>query len=216
MVFNEDFDEGDLARVESLRKLSGFAAAFPDATSFFGGFALRWCVRTPDLKPLPGYHRFGGNPAQDWDEHEQPFPDIRLATSWREELSAVDAASRIGQVPPGGLLLETGRRAEGTAAPGRVEVLRRTPTRMEIVAETPAPTWLFVLRAFWDYRVVRVDGVEVDPVPANLAFTAVPIPPGRHRVDWQEQIPGWPVSRFGPLVYGVTAVSVLAVKRGKR
>jgi len=87
---------------------------------------------------------------------------------------------------------------------------------MEIAVESPQPTWLFVLRAFWDYRVVRVDGAEVDPVPANLAFTAVPIPPGRHRVEWQEQIPGWSVSRFGPLLYGIAVLAVLAVPRRKR
>jgi len=214
LVFNEDFDEGDLARVESLRKLSGFASAFPDAGSFFGAFSLRWCVRSPDQKPLPGYHRFGGNLVQDWDEHERPFPDVRLASSWREEVSAVDAASRVGQIAPGGLVLETGRRREGTAAPGRVEVLSRTPTRLEIAVEAPEPTWLFVLRAYWDYRVVRVDGEEVETVPANLAFTAVPISPGRHRVSWHEQIPGWPVSRFGPLLYGAAALSLLAVTRG--
>lgn len=213
LVFNEDFDEGDLARVESLRKLSGFAAAFPDAGSFFGAFSLRWCVRSPDQKPLPGYHRVGGNPAQDWDEHERPFPDVRLASSWREEASAVDAASRIGQIVPGGLLLETGRRGEGTAAPGRVEVLRRTPSRLEITVDAPEPTWLFVLRAYWDYRTVRVDGVEVEPVPANLAFTAVPIPRGRHRVDWHEQIPGWPLSRFGPLLYVVAVAAAFVVPR---
>ncbi len=213
MVFNYDFDEGDLARIESLRKISGFASAFPDAGSFFGAFALKWCVRSPDQKPLPGYHRFGGNAAQDWDVHEQPFPDVRLATSWREEVSAVDAASQIGNVAPGALLLETGRRRDGTAAPGRVQVLRRTPSRLQIEAETTEPTWLFVLRAYWDYREVRVDGVEVETVPADLAFTAVPIPAGRHRVDWQEQIPGWPVSRFGPLLYGAAALFLLAATR---
>ena len=213
LVFNEDFDEGDLARVESLRKLSGFAAVFPDAGSFFGAFSLRWCVRSPDQKPLPGYHRVGGNPAQAWDQHEHAFPDVRLASSWMEEVSAVDAASRVGQIPPGGLVLETGRRAEGSAAPGRVEILRRAPSRMEIAVESPQATWLFVLRAFWDYRVVRVDGAEVEPVPANLAFTAVPIPPGRHRVEWQEQIPGWSVSRFGPLLYGIAVLAVLVVPR---
>jgi hypothetical protein len=215
VVFNYDFDEGDLARVESLRKLSGFASAFPDAGSFFGTFSLRWCVRQPEQKPLPGYRRFGGTPAQDWDQHERPFRDVRLATSWREEVGAVEAASRIGQIPPGGLVLETGRRREGTAAPGRVEVLRRTPTRLEITADAPEATWLFVLRAYWDYRVVRLDGAEVETVPANLAFTAVPIPAGRHRVDWHEEVPAWSVSRFGLLVYGIVVLSVFALPRAR-
>ena len=213
MVFNYDFDEGDLARVESLRKLSGVAAGYPDSQSFFGAFALRWCVRSPTQKPLPGYHRFGGNFAQDWDEHEQPFPDVRLATSWIESPSAVAAASRIGQIPPGGLVIETGRSAEGQAGAGSVEVLRRTQARLEVATDVPAPTWLFVLRAYWDYRRVSVDGREVETVPANLAFTAVPIPAGRHRVEWEEKLPGWEVSRFGPALFGMILLGVALVQR---
>lgn len=213
MVFNSDFDEGDLVRVESLRKLSGLAAAFPDAGSFFGTFALRWCVRSRAQKPLPGYHRVGGNSAQDWDEHAQPFPDIRLATDWIEVESAVAAASRIGQIPPGGLVLETGQRAEGRAAAGTVEVRRRTQATLEIETNVSEPTWLFVLRAYWDYRSVSVDGKEVEPVPANVAFTAVPIPAGRHRVEWQERLPGWEVSRYGPALFGLIVVAAALVPR---
>lgn len=213
MVFNYDFDEGDLARVESLRKLSGVAASYPDSQSFFGAFALRWCVRSPTQAPLPGYHRFGGNYAQDWDEHERPFPDVRLATSWIEADSAVAAASRIGQIPPGGLLIETGRSSEGRADAGKVEILRRTQSKLEVETDAPAPTWLFVLRAYWDYRRVTVDGKEVETVPANLAFTAVPIPAGRHRVDWEEKLPGWEVSRFGPALYGMIVIGAVLVSR---
>jgi hypothetical protein len=213
MVFNYDFDEGDLARVESLRKLSGVAASYPDSQSFFGAFALRWCVRSPTQAPLPGYHRFGGNYAQDWDEHERPFPDVRLATSWIETDSAVAAASRIGQIAPGGLLIETGRSAEGHADAGKVEILRRTQSKLVVETDAPAPTWLFVLRAFWDYRRVTVDGKEVETVPANLAFTAVPVPAGRHRIDWEEKLPGWKISRFGPALFGMIVIGAVLVSR---
>jgi hypothetical protein len=216
MVFNYDFDEGDLARVESLRKLSGLAAAFPDAASFFGAFSLRWCVRSPSQPALPGYRRFGGNPAQDWDEHERPFPDVRLATSWAEEESALAAASRIGTIPSGGLLIETGRRAEGRAAPGTVEILRRTPARLEVETDATQATWLFVLRAYWSHRRVTVDGREVEPSPANLAFTAVPVPAGRHPIGWAERIPGWEISRFGPVLFGMIAAAVLVASRRSR
>ncbi|HEY1435145.1 MAG TPA: hypothetical protein VGG65_07205 [Thermoanaerobaculia bacterium] len=206
MVFNYDFDEGDLARVESLRKLSGFAAGFPDASSFFGAFSLRWCVRHPAQPPLPGYHRFGGNGAQDWDEHERPFPDIRLATAWIEERGAVASAARIGQIPPGGLVIETGRHAQGHAAAGTVEVRRRTQANLEIETEAADPTWLFVLRAYWDYRRVRVDGRETETFPANVAFTAIPIPAGKHRVEWEERLPGWEISRYGPVLFLVLVI----------
>ena len=215
-VFNYDFDAGDLARVESLRKVSGYAAAFGDAGPFFGNFALRWCVRQRSQKPLPGYRRFGGDGGQDWDEHEQPYPDIRLATSWREEPSAVDAAREIGQLPPGGLALETGRRAEGAAPGGRVRVIERTAPRLSIETDAPAPTWLFVLRAFWSHRTVTVDGREAETVPANLAFTAVAVPAGRHRVEWVERLPGWSLTRFGPFAYGMIAAALAVSSRRRR
>jgi hypothetical protein len=212
-VFNYDFDAGDLARVESLRKVSGLAAAFGDAGPFFGNFALRWCVRQRSQKPLPGYRRFGGDGAQDWDEHDHPYPDIRLATSWREEPSAVDAAREIGQLPAGGLALETGRRAEGAAPAGRVRVIERTAPRLSIETDAAAPTWLFVLRAFWSHRTVTVDGRETETVPANLAFTAVAVPAGRHRVEWVEHLPGWDVSRFGPLLFGMIGAAAVVWSR---
>jgi hypothetical protein len=216
MVFNYDFDEGDLARVESLRKLSGYAASFPDASSFFGTFALRWCVRYPAQPPLPGYRRFGGIAAQDWDEHEHAFPDIRLATSWIEEESAVGAASRIGQVQPGGIVIETGRRGTGSAADGRAVVMRRTQAHLTVDTDATQPAWLFVLRAYWDYRTVLVDGREVEIVPANLAFTAVPIPAGRHRVEWEEHLPGWRATRFGPVLFAIIVAGALVFGRGSR
>ena len=216
MVFNYDFDEGDLARVESLRKISGLAAAFPEAGTFFGAFALRWCVRHPAQPVLPGYRRFGGNPAQDWDEHEDAFPDIRLATAWSEEESALAAASRIASIPPGGLLIETGRKAEGRAAPGRVTILRRSPARLELETESSQPTWLFVLRAYWSHRRVTVDGREAETSPANIAFTAVPVPAGRHRVSWEERLPGWEISRLGPFAFGVVFAAGFVLSRRSR
>lgn len=212
MVFNYDFDEGDLARVESLRKLSGLAAAFPDSGSFFGVFALRWCVRSPAQAALPGYHRFGGNAVQDWDEHVQPYPDIRLATDWIEVESAIASARRIGQIP-GGLVLETGRRASGHAAAGTVDVRKRTQATLEVETNAAGPAWLFVLRAFWDYRSVSVDGKEVEPVPANVAFTAIPVPAGRHRVLWQERLPEWEISRWGPPLFALIMIGGALVPR---
>jgi MYXO-CTERM domain-containing protein len=60
---------------------------------------------------------------------------------------------------------------------------------------------------------VRVDGREVEQVPAQIAFTAVPIPPGRHRVDWEETLPGGEVSRFGPVLGLLGAAGLLARQR---
>jgi hypothetical protein len=47
---------------------------------------------------------------------------------------------------------------------------------------------------------VLLDGAGVEDVPAQLAFSAVRVPAGRHRIDWKEEVPGWKISRFGPLL----------------
>lgn len=215
-VFNTDLDNGDLSRVQSLRKLSWGAERFDDPASFFGSLSLRWGLRYRDQIPLPGYVRIGGNGLDDWDENPAALPDIRLAARWREEPDAVSALRQITKLAPGEIVVETGRSSRGALPPGEVRVLERSPERLILETRTPAPTWLFVLRGFWRHRVVRIDGQEVEVSPAQLAFSAIPIPAGRHRVEWEESFPGWSVSRFGPILYAAVIGALFAVRRGAR
>jgi len=208
-VFNGDVDHGDLSRTESLRKLFFAAALHTDSSPFFGALALRFGLRARGQPPFSGYRRVGGDALQDWDEHERAFPDIRLLTRWRECLTATEALSEIPRRGPGEIVLEgTGQSAEGSASGGTVRVLERSPERLRLETESAASGWLFVLRDFWPYRTVRVDGRDVDVLPAHLAFSAVPLPSGRHRVEWVEGLPGWEVSRWGP-VLSVLCVALL-------
>lgn len=80
---------------------------------------------------------------------------------------------------------------------------------MVIATSSPSPSWLFVLRSFWSHRDVRVDGRRVQTVPAQLAFTALEVPPGRRIVEWREEIPGIRFSVFGPLLFVLAAVLLL-------
>jgi hypothetical protein len=70
-----------------------------------------------------------------------------------------------------------------------------------------------VLRGFWSHRTVRLDGRPVEPVPAQLAFTAIPIPAGEHVVDWRENLPGGDVSRLGPVLFVLAAAALLLRER---
>ena len=212
-VFNADFDNGDLSRVQSLRRISGMAEGFPDPASFFGSFSLRWGTRYRDRTPVAGYSRVGGAGLDDWDENPKALPDIRLAARWREEPGAVDAFHRIPALREDEIVVETGRSAQGAAPAGDVTVRERTPERLVLDVRTPAPTWLFVLRGFWTHRSVRLDGREVEVFPAQLAFSAVAVPAGSHRIEWEEELPGWGVSRFGPLLYGAAIVALFAWDR---
>jgi len=213
-VFNEDLDAGDLSRVESLRRFSWAAAHYTDTSAFFGSLALRWGIRFRDQAPLAGYRRVGGDALQDWDEHEGALPDIRLLTVWREETGALSALAAIPRLAPGEIVLETGSRGRGAAAPGRLRVLEKSPERLILETETSNPTWLFVLRGYWKHRTIRLDGRKVEDVPAQIAFSALAVPSGRHRIDWKERVPGGEVSCWGPVLFALTAILLLL--RGRR
>jgi hypothetical protein len=203
-VFNEDFDSGDLSRLQSLRRLSFVAAGFRDAEAIFGALGLRWGIRFRDQEPLPGYRRFRGDALMDWDEHERAFPDIRLAEKWREVSGAVPALSALPRLTDGEIVVESGSRSAGLARPGILRVLEKSPERVLLETLAPDPTWLFVLRGYWSHRTVLMDGGGTEDAPAQLAFSAVRVPAGQHRIEWKEEVPGWKISRFGPLLSVLT------------
>ncbi len=214
-VLNADFDSGDLARVESLRKVSAWPATFRDSAPFFGNLSLRFGIRKTIQPPVSAFRRIGGDPLQDWDELSPASADIRLATEWREEANPLAALSSLPKMAAGELLLETGRAASGRARPGTLKILEKSPGRLRILCDAPDPTWLFVLRDFWSHRTVEIDGGEVDAVPAYLAFSAVPIPAGRHRVEWRERIPGIALSKWGPVFFLLAAVAAFRPKAAR-
>jgi hypothetical protein len=209
-VLQVDFDHGDLSRLESLRKIAYPLSKSLDSGPFFGAIALRWAIRFRDQQSLGGYRPIRNVGLQVWDEHARAFPDIRLLELWTEVPSSLRAAAVLPRLTDGEVVLETDLARAGAARPGRLQVIEKTPERLVARTETQDPGWLFVLRGFWPYRSVRVDGREVEPVPAQIAFTAVPIPPGRHRVDWEETLPGGEVSRFGPVLGLLGAAGLLA------
>jgi len=213
-VLNHDFDAGDLSRLESLRRLAGRAAGFRDSGDFFGALALKWGVRFRDQPALAGFRRFGGDALQDWDENPNALPDILLVERWRETPGPREALAVLSALVRGEIVIETGASASGSARPGRVRVLERSPERLLLLASASDPTWLFVLRDSWTYRTVLLDGRPVECVPAQLAFTAVVIPAGEHRVEWIEEVPGGRVSVVGPPLFFLTAAWIV-LKKGR-
>jgi hypothetical protein len=212
-VLNWDFDRGDLSRVQTLRRLGEVASRSPGSSAFFGNLALRFGVRYRGQAPLSGYRRFGGDLLQEFDEHEASYPDIRLAERWTETTGGTRVLEQIARLSPGEILVESGASKNGASRPGRVRVLLREPERLVADVDAPDPTWLFVLRAFWSYRTVRLDGRPVDVQPAQVGFSAVPVPPGAHRIEWQERVPGIEISRYGPVLAFAAAALLLAKDR---
>jgi hypothetical protein len=212
-VFNYDFDAGDLSRLETLRQISRFAARHQRGEAFFGSLALRWGIRFRDQRPLPGYRRFGGDRIEDWDENETALPDVRLVTNWRERPGGLPALNAIGRLDPGQVVVETGRTGRGAVPAGEVRVLEKTAERLEIETRAPEASWLFVLRGYWPYRTVVVDGRAATVVPAQLAFSAVAVPRGVHRVVWRERLAGGAFSRWGPALFVLFGALTLSRRR---
>ena len=210
-LFNGDLDVGDFSRLESLRQVANLAALRTDSAPFFGSLSLRYGFRFRDQDPLAGFRAFRGDALRVFDENPAASPPIRLLESWREEPGPVQALAALPRLAPGQVVIETGREGGGSAGPGSLRILERTPERLRLATQTPDPTWLFVLRGDWDYRSVRVDGRDAPVHTAQLAFSAVRIPAGAHRVEWREEAPGLEVSRWGPvaalLILGLSTVS---------
>ncbi len=215
-VLNEDFDAGDLSRVESLRKVAGMATGYRDSAGFFRALALRFGIRFRDQEPIAGYREVGGDALQAWDENGGAFPDVRLLESWREAASPVEALETIPRLTEGELVLESGRSAPGRAREGTVRVVERTAEGLTLDLDAPDPTFLFVLRAFWPYRTITRDGSPVETIPAQLGFSAVPIPAGKHRLVWRETLPGMPFSLAGPALFGMIAAGLLVAHSRRR
>ena len=212
-VLNLDPDRGDFSRLDSLRRVSGLAVAAPEGAGLFSSVALRFGIRWPDQSPLPGFREFGHEATRVWDENTGALPDVRLLESWREEEGAVPALRALPQLAPGEIVLETGRRASAAAAPGRLRILEKTPERLALEVASSDPTWLFVLRGYWTHRAISIDGRAVEAVPAQLAFSAVSIPAGEHRVAWAEEVPGLAASRWGPVLFVLLAGGLLVRPR---
>ncbi|HKD12426.1 MAG TPA: hypothetical protein VKE50_10135 [Thermoanaerobaculia bacterium] len=204
VVFNQDADWGDLSRIASLRRLATRAAEFSDAETFFQSFCLRWEIRSGDDPRRAGYRRIGGDALQEWDELEGASPDLRLVSRWREETSALAALNALPRLTPGEIVLETGNVRSLAAGGGSLRILEKSPELLRLETSAAAPTWLYVLRGYFPYRTIRIDRGTVEAVPAQLAFSAVPIPAGEHRIEWREDFPGGAISRWGPVLFLVT------------
>jgi hypothetical protein len=211
-VLNLDPDFGDFSRLASVRRLSGYAARAESGAIFFGGISLRFGIRYRDQPPLPGFRRFGGDAVRDWDENPDALPDLRLVERWREECGALGALQALPRLSEGEIVVETGRATSGAARKGQLTVLEKSPERLILATECPDPTWLFVLRGFWTHRSILVDGERARAVPSQLAFSAVALSAGGHRVEWREEIPGLTVSRWGPALFALFSAGLLVRK----
>jgi hypothetical protein len=107
--------------------------------------------------------------------------------------------------------------SEGTSIAGGVPVESRlveyAPDRVRADVETTTPAYLVVVDAWAPAWRASVDGSPAPVLRANVGFRAVPVPPGRHRVELRYR----PRSvRDGLAVSGLAVLGALAVMLGVR
>ncbi|GIW70934.1 MAG: hypothetical protein KatS3mg102_0476 [Planctomycetota bacterium] len=68
------------------------------------------------------------------------------------------------------------------AALGRVRMVRETDTELHLELEATAPAWLVITDAYYPGWQAELDGRPAELLCANLAFRALMVPQGRHRV----------------------------------
>jgi hypothetical protein len=105
------------------------------------------------------------------------------------------------------------------AAPRAATYARPAPERIVLDVDAgPAPAVVFVSEAFHPWWQARVDGVPGDVLRAQIAFMAVRVPPGAHRVELELRAPlalrvadrvtqfAWMVLAGAALVAGLRAI----------
>jgi hypothetical protein len=216
-VISDDFDVADFLRLESLRRWIIHAAPGAEArATLFGSLSLRWGIRYQDQPPRDGFEPIQRYGLQVWDENRRALPDIRIAETCREKAGPIAAFGALATLDPGEVVVESGSDRRQTSSGAKVRVTRDSPERLELDIEAPQDAWLFVLRGFWRYREVLLDERPVEAVPAQLAFSGLEIPAGRHRVIWKETVPGLEFSRWGPILYLLAAAWLLVRQREAR
>ncbi len=80
----------------------------------------------------------------------------------------------------------------GTRQPfGPAAILEYTPNRVVVEADLEQPGYLVLSDIFAAGWSAKVDGTRAQVLPANVAFRAVPLPAGAHRVEFVYNPPGF-------------------------
>jgi hypothetical protein len=193
-AFNMDYDRSDFYRVQlAAREVELRGAADGSLRRFLGAFGAR-----TSLTNVPrAWFGFSG-PARRVAPaflltNPDALPRIRLARRFREVRDIREAYSLIHARKVDLLettVLETGRSGEGQASAGRLRIERLGREGLRVKTEASGAAVLLLPLSPQPFREVLVDGENVQPFPANLCWTAVPIPEGKHLVSLHEKLPG--------------------------
>ena len=211
--FNQDYDASDLYRVDLARQQiyrdQGFWKGLP---RYLAAFSARSALLETGRMPF-GFSVPGPVVGQKWVVvNPAALPRFRLAAEVREVdgPAAAYAAIHDEEVDLASVtVVETGRAATYPTSGGRIRVAVDRE-RLVVDTETGGPSRLIFPRAWFPYRDFRVDGAAVDAAPTNLCLSSIALPPGRHRVSVEEELPG---GSAGALVSVAGALSIVLLGR---
>lgn len=114
------------------------------------------------------------------------------------------------EAQPGSRAGDPGAAASATPVP----LARPSPRRFTGVVESDAGGWLVVQETWAPGWRARVSGVERQVVPANLAFLAVEVPPGRAEVELVYAPTSWTIGLIGSAL-GAAAIALALALPGR-
>jgi hypothetical protein len=206
--------------------VTGLNLKRPRARDLIDLFSVRYLF-LDDRDPIPtdGFRTLDSRPGQRLVENTQALPRAYVAYDWRGAGSFDEALRTTVATPP----RELGRApviegahapAPGPAVPPERAVLRTDePRRVAVEVDAARPGQLVLTDTYYPGWKAAVDGEDTDIRPANSAFRAVAVPPGRHTVTFTYE----PVSfALGYAVSGATllfmcaTLGVLALRARRR
>jgi hypothetical protein len=184
-------------------------------------FAVRW-LYSPTLaaSPRPGYRPVARQPGI--VENRNAFPRAWVAHSWRSA-GGLDAALALVSASGSRQLLanpviEGVAARSGRGAPEAARVERESDDEVVLSATARTPGYLVLTDSFYPGWKATVDGKEEEIEPANGAFRAIPLAPGRHQVRFAYESAavrwGWILSLVGLLC--TAGLAIFALPRERR
>ncbi len=118
------------------------------------------------------------------------WPRAWMARSVLHVPNAEAALEAVATIKVGAVVIEGQERVPTPLAGGRVSVVRYTPDRIELRAESTGPGIVVLSDSIADGWTASVNGRQATLLPANYAFRAVRVPAGISTVRFEYRTPG--------------------------
>lgn len=100
-------------------------------------------------------------------------------------------------------LLPAGKRQTFKAA----EILNESPNQLQIMAELDAPGYLILSDIFYPGWSARIKETDIPVLPADFSLRAIPLPAGKHQVQFSYDPPGFKIGR----VITLTTLAIICI-----